>query len=69
MGNRVHRDARSFSRYSFPKVGYGWSWKTTMGSYTDKIGQRFGLIGSVPVYTPLDPGFVIMEEDIPEQPD
>ncbi len=21
MGNRVHRDARSFSRYSFPKVG------------------------------------------------
>jgi hypothetical protein len=39
-----------------------------MGSYIDKIGQRFGLIGSAPVYTPLDPGFVITEEDIPEQP-
>jgi hypothetical protein len=40
-----------------------------MGSYIDKIGQCFGLIGSAPVYTPLDPGFVITEEDIPDQPD
>ncbi len=67
MGNRVHRDARSFSRYS--RSDDGWSWKATMGSYIDKIGQRFGLIGSAPVYTPLDPGFVITEDDIPDQPD
>ncbi len=40
-----------------------------MGSYIDKIGQRFGLIRSVSVYTPLDPGFVITEDDIPDQPD
>jgi len=53
----------------FQRSDDGWSWKATMGSYIDKIGQRFGLIGSAPVYTPLDPGFVITEDDIPDQPD
>ncbi len=33
------------------------------------IAQRFGLIGSTPVHTTPDPGFVITEEDIPEQSD
>jgi hypothetical protein len=53
----------------FQRSDDGWSWKETMGSYNDKIGQCFGLIGSAPVYTPLGPGFVITEEDIPDQPD
>jgi hypothetical protein len=53
----------------FQRSDDGWSWKATMGSYIDKIGQRFGLIGSATVYTPIDPGFVITEVDIPDQPD
>ncbi len=53
----------------FQRSDDGWSWKATMGSYIDKKGQRFGLIGSAPVYTALDPGFVITEDDIPGQPD
>ncbi len=53
----------------FQRSDDGWSWKSTMGSYIDKIGQCFGLIGSVSVYTPIDPGFVITQDDIPDQPD
>jgi hypothetical protein len=53
----------------FQRSDDGWSCKATMGSYIDEIGHRVGLIGSELVYTPFDPGFVITEEDLPDQPD
>ena len=45
-----------------------WSWSATMGTYIDKIVKRFGLEESRGVKTPMEPGFVLTEEDFAEEP-
>ena len=52
----------------FERSADGWRWKATMGAYIDRIVQRFGLKDSRPADTPMDPGFVLKEDDFDEEP-
>jgi hypothetical protein len=45
-----------------------WSWSATMGTYIDKIVKRFVLEDSRKFATPMEPGFVLTEEDFKEEP-
>jgi hypothetical protein len=52
----------------FERSQYRWSWSATMGTYIDKIVKRFGLEDSRKFATPMEPGFVLTEEDFKEEP-
>ena len=44
------------------------SWSATIGGYIDKIAKRFGMEQCRFADTPMDPGFVITERDLEEEP-
>ena len=43
-------------------------WDVSMGPYIDKIVKRFKLTGSSPEESPMSDGFVILPEDLSEEP-
>ena len=44
------------------------SWSASIGGYIDKIAKRFGMEQCRFADTPMDPGFVITERDLEEEP-
>jgi len=44
------------------------TWEMSMGAYIDKIVKRFGLADARISPVPMDPGFVLTESDIKEEP-
>ena len=44
------------------------SWSATIGGYIDKIAKRFGMEQCRFADTPMDPGFVLTEHDLEEEP-
>ena len=43
-------------------------WDVSMGPYIDKIAKRFNLVGSSPEESPMSDGFMILPEDVSEEP-
>ena len=44
------------------------TWEMSMGAYIDKIVKRFGLADARTSPVPMDPGFVLTESDIKQEP-
>lgn len=57
-----------FIGVNFRRDEDGWGWKATMSSYIDRLAERFDLKECRPVDVPMDPGFILTEEDFDQEP-
>ena len=57
-----------FLAVNFTRSSDGWCWKASLTSYIEKIAARFGLTETRVYKTPMEPGFVLTEEDFTEEP-
>jgi hypothetical protein len=57
-----------FLAVNFIPTRSGWGWSCNMKAYIEKIAQRFDLTETRVVKTPLDPGFVLTEDDFEAEP-
>ena len=57
-----------FLAVNFKPTRDGWGWSCNMSAYIEKIALRFDLTETRVVKTPLDPGFVLTEEDFEAEP-
>ena len=57
-----------FIGVNFRRDDDGWGWKATMTSYIDRLAERYDVKECRHVDVPMDPGFVLKEEDFKEDP-
>ena len=57
-----------FLAVNFSRSADGWCWTACLSSYIEKIAVRFGLTETRVYKTPMEPGFVLTEDDFKEEP-